>query len=150
MTPWTAAHQAPLSVNSPGKNTGMDCHSLLQGIFPTQRSNWGLLHCRWTLYHLCHQESIFRNKTMCSFKILIFRRKKRKKLVKESKGEEMRWLLGLPAWGWWARLFISCESATGEATAGHLMENGSMIRMLLSWSFPWSPCHLQCPAFPPA
>ena len=36
----------------PGKNTGVDCHSLLQGIFPTSGSNWGLLHCRRILYHL--------------------------------------------------------------------------------------------------
>ena len=35
----------------------MDCHFLLQGIFPTQRSNLGLLHCRQTLYHLRHQGS---------------------------------------------------------------------------------------------
>ena len=33
--------------NSPGKNTGGDCHFLLQGIFLTQGSNAGLLHCRW-------------------------------------------------------------------------------------------------------
>ena len=32
--------------NSPGKNTGVDCHSLLHGIFPTQGSDTGLLHCR--------------------------------------------------------------------------------------------------------
>ena len=31
-TPWTEACQAPLSVDSPGKNTGVGCHSLLQGI----------------------------------------------------------------------------------------------------------------------
>ena len=31
--------------DSPGKNTGVDCHGLLQGIFPTQGSNLGLLHC---------------------------------------------------------------------------------------------------------
>ena len=31
----------------PGKNTGVGCHALLQGIFPTQRLNPGLLHCRW-------------------------------------------------------------------------------------------------------
>ena len=37
------------------KNTGVGCHSLLQGIFTTQRSNLGLLHCRQILYHLCHQ-----------------------------------------------------------------------------------------------
>ena len=40
---------------SPGKNTGVGRHSLLQGIFPTQGSNLGLPHCRWVLYHLSHQ-----------------------------------------------------------------------------------------------
>ena len=35
-TPWTIAHQAPLSRDSPGKNTGVVCHALLQGIFLTQ------------------------------------------------------------------------------------------------------------------
>ena len=43
--------------NSPGKNTGMGSHSLLQGIFLTQGSNPGLLHCRQILYHLSHQGS---------------------------------------------------------------------------------------------
>ena len=37
---------------SPGKNTGVDRHSLLQGIFPTQELNPGLLHSREILYHL--------------------------------------------------------------------------------------------------
>ena len=36
---------------------GVDCHFLLQGIFPTQESNPGLLHCRQMLYHLSHQGS---------------------------------------------------------------------------------------------
>ena len=35
--------------DSPGKNTGMCCHFLLQGIFLTQRLNPGLLHCRQIL-----------------------------------------------------------------------------------------------------
>ena len=35
----------------------MDCHFLLQRIFPTQGWNPGLLHCRQTLYHLSHQGS---------------------------------------------------------------------------------------------
>ena len=43
--------------DSPSKNTGVGCHALLQGIFPTHGSNLGLLHCRWILYHLSHQES---------------------------------------------------------------------------------------------
>ena len=41
----------------PGNSTGVDCHFLLQGIFPTQGLNPGLLHCRQTLYHLSHQGS---------------------------------------------------------------------------------------------
>ena len=41
----------------PGKNTGVCCHALLQGIFPTQGSNLGLPHCRQILYHLSHQGS---------------------------------------------------------------------------------------------
>ena len=32
--------------NSPGQNTGVGSHSLLQGIFPTQGWNPGLPHCR--------------------------------------------------------------------------------------------------------
>ena len=40
-----------------GKNTGVDCHALLQGIFPTQGLNPGLSLCRQILYHLSHQGS---------------------------------------------------------------------------------------------
>ena len=43
--------------NSPGQNTGVDSCSLLQGIYPTQESNWGLLHCRRILYQLSYQGS---------------------------------------------------------------------------------------------
>ena len=48
-TPWTVAHQAPPLWDSAGKNTGVGCHFLLQGIFPTQGLNPGLLHCRQML-----------------------------------------------------------------------------------------------------
>ena len=41
--------------DSPGKNTRVGYHFLLQGIFPTQGSNLGLLHCRQMLYPLSHQ-----------------------------------------------------------------------------------------------
>ena len=44
--------------DSPAKNTGVDCHTLLQRIFPTQRSNPGLLNCRRILYRLSHQGSL--------------------------------------------------------------------------------------------
>ena len=52
VTPQTVARQTPLAWDSPGKNTGVGCHFLLQGIFPTQESNPGLLHCRQILYRL--------------------------------------------------------------------------------------------------
>jgi len=41
--------------NSPGQNSGVGSLSLLQGIFPTQGSNPGLLHCRRILYQLSYQ-----------------------------------------------------------------------------------------------
>ena len=43
--------------DSPGKNPGVGCHALLQGIFPIQGSNPGLLPCRRILYHLSHPRS---------------------------------------------------------------------------------------------
>ena len=48
--------------NSPGKNTGVGCQFLpaissSRGIFLTQGLNPGLLHCKWTLYHLSHQRN---------------------------------------------------------------------------------------------
>ena len=43
--------------NSPGQNTGVGSLSLLQGIFPTQGLNSGLLHCRRILYQLSHKGS---------------------------------------------------------------------------------------------
>ena len=51
----------------PGNSTGVDCHFLLQGIFPTQRSIPGLLHHRQMLYRLSHQGSVLlftRDQTM--------------------------------------------------------------------------------------
>ena len=43
--------------DSPGKNTGVGCCALLQGIVPIQGLNLGLPHCRQVLYHLSHQGS---------------------------------------------------------------------------------------------
>ena len=43
--------------NSPGQNTEVGSLSLIQGIFPTQRLNPGLPHCRWILYQLSHKGS---------------------------------------------------------------------------------------------
>ena len=46
-----------LSHHGKPKNTGVGSLSLLQGIFPTQESNQGLLHCRRILYQLSYQGS---------------------------------------------------------------------------------------------
>ena len=43
--------------DSPAQNTGVGSLFLLQGIFPTQESNPGFLHCRWILYQLSCQGS---------------------------------------------------------------------------------------------
>ena len=43
--------------NSPSKNTGVGCHSLLQGIFLARGLNPGLPYCRQILYHMNHQGS---------------------------------------------------------------------------------------------
>ena len=43
--------------DSPGRNTGVGSHSHLQGIFPAQGSNPGILLCRQILYHLSHHRS---------------------------------------------------------------------------------------------
>ena len=53
---------SPVHGNSPGKSLGVGCHALLQGIFPTQESNPGLLLYRWILYHLSHQGGPFLGK----------------------------------------------------------------------------------------
>ena len=49
-SPWTVAHQAPLSTGFPGKNTGVGSHFFLQGIFQAQGSNPRHLHCKQILY----------------------------------------------------------------------------------------------------
>ena len=49
VTPWTVARQAPLSMEFSRQEYRVGCHFLLQGIFPTQGSKPGLLHCRQKL-----------------------------------------------------------------------------------------------------
>ena len=55
VTPWTVATRLFCPWDFPGNGTGVDCHFLLQGIFPTQGLNLGLPHRRQTLYRLSHQ-----------------------------------------------------------------------------------------------
>ena len=48
--PWTVAHQAPLSMGFSKQKYWSGFHTLLQGIFPTQRSNPCLLHWQAGLF----------------------------------------------------------------------------------------------------
>ena len=60
VTAWSIAHQAPLSRDSPGRNTGVGCHALLQEIFPARGWNPSLLYLlHWQVDSLLfnHQES---------------------------------------------------------------------------------------------
>ena len=45
--------------DSPGKNTGVGCHAVLLEIFPTQRSNPGLLHCSCMEMQFCRHFQIW-------------------------------------------------------------------------------------------
>ena len=67
VTPWTVTYQAPLSMGFTGKSTGVGCHFLLQGIFPTQGSNPGLLHCRQMPYCLAIREAYINQLTQQIF-----------------------------------------------------------------------------------
>ena len=83
-----------LPSESPGKpkNTGVDSLSLLHGIFPTQESNWGLLHCRRILYQLSyviHHSSKIINDHLNKYKNSIWKKKSNQymflKKISESK-----------------------------------------------------------------
>ena len=65
MTPWTAPPRLLCPWDFPGKDTGVICHFFLQGIFPTQGSNPGLLHCRQILHRLNSQESPLKWSVSC-------------------------------------------------------------------------------------
>ena len=58
MTLWTVTLQVPSPWDSLGKSTGMGSHFLLQGIFPTQGSNWGLVHWQADSLLLSHLGSL--------------------------------------------------------------------------------------------
>ena len=59
--------------DSAGKNFGLGRHSLLQGVFPTQGSNTGLLHCRQLLYRCCQHEGELKTLSFNQRSLLSFR-----------------------------------------------------------------------------
>ena len=57
-SPTLQADSLPAEPQGKPKNTGVGSLSFLQGIFPTQESNLGLLHCRRIPYQLSYQRSL--------------------------------------------------------------------------------------------
>ena len=95
--------------NSPGQNTGGGSLSLLQGIFPTQGSNPGLLHCRQILYQLSHKGSPSRGK-------------------RHTSGDDIVWAPGFRwIWGHW---LVNKLPSFAPADCGYLLPSKAFV---LSW-----------------
>ena len=82
-SPALQADSLPAEPQGKSKNIGVGSLSLLQRIFPTQESNWGLPHCRWILYQSSYQGRyqtiliIINNFTAANFYQLILPKKTR-------------------------------------------------------------------------
>ena len=57
-TPWTIAHQAPLSMGFPRQSIGVGCHFLLDGIFPIQESSLGRV---WSVHGVAKSQTKLSN-----------------------------------------------------------------------------------------
>ena len=77
-SPALQADSLPAEPQGKPKNTEVGSLSLLQGIFPTQGLNWGLLHCRRILYQLSYEGSFVGNHILnkvCKKKVIYKYRK---------------------------------------------------------------------------
>ena len=63
-SPTLQADSLPAEPQGKPKNIGVGNLFLLQQIFPTQESNWGILHCRWILYQLSNEEAHHKTQTV--------------------------------------------------------------------------------------
>ena len=71
-SPALQADSLPSEPPGKPKNTGVGSLSLLQGIFLTQESNWGLLHCRQIFYQLSYQGSLDILSTGCPQSLICY------------------------------------------------------------------------------
>ena len=70
VTPWTASPSDSCPRDFPGKNTGMGCHFLLQGIFWTQGLNLSVLHWEVDSLPLSHQGSPYSQHSSCHLSLV--------------------------------------------------------------------------------
>ena len=75
--------------NSPGRNTGRGCHSLLQGIFPTQGSNTCLLHWQVDSLPLSHWEAQYIERLEVTSQMLKIKLTKTDRLTKLENDNEI-------------------------------------------------------------
>ena len=98
-SPALLADSLPAEPQRKPKNTGVGSLSLLQQIFPTEESNWGLLHCRRILYQLSYER---RSQGSCSAP----------KLTSEGKGQHLPRVLDSSTWILPPLTALSCGSAS--------------------------------------
>ena len=92
--PWTVAHQAPLPMEFSRQDIGMGNHSLLQGIFLTQGSNQGLLHCKQILYCLSPQGSSRLQMAVSSSSLMVWPKKRVYQIfILQSQSSIFSWIL---------------------------------------------------------
>ena len=110
----------------PGKSAGVDCHFLLQGIFPTQESNPSLLHCRQTLYCLSHQGRAERRR-IDAFELWCWRRLLRVPWTARGSIQSIlkEMSLGCTLEGLMLKLKLQYF--------GHLMQTGDSFEKILIW-----------------
>ena len=120
--------------NSPGQHIGVGSLSLLQGIFPTQGQNPGLLHCRQILYRMSHKEvhcigvsSINRDNAHAWFRRL------KQSIVLFSHhlwGFRATFNLSFPLWQMSALLVWVCEMSPSDIqTSNHVLSNGKVLAL---------------------
>ena len=114
----------PHGLYSPGQNTGVGSLSFLQGIFPTQGSNLGLLHCKQILYQLSRKPYQSNNKLT-----------KHKKIIKN-------WMHAMYIWSFQGSSAVE-ESACHSGDASSISGLGSSFKKevethssILSWEIP--------------
>ena len=91
-TAWTKARQASLSMGFPDKNTGVSCHFLLQGIFPTRDRTCISWIGRWILYHRVTWEALLNSVATCRLLSLNTTSTKRnQQSLERCLGKEITW-----------------------------------------------------------
>ena len=121
--------------SSPGQNTGVGSLSLLQGLFPTQGLNPGLLHCRWILYQMSHTHTHTHTHTHIYHQQLIFISTQGELELCNSDGiqnqAKLRLILEPVAWDLNPTVFFVCVCQNGiEIT--HLA-SGLNAQVFMSW-----------------